>query len=147
MAKTVKKCIELPGYEIFQYMDEDQNKCGVDSRDVNDYLHSITGEVISAKDFRTWGGTTLAGTTLYNLGVPSSEDEAKEAVSQAVEKVADNLGNTAVVCKEYYIHPKVLASYEEGTLIPHFERIYKSVSKSLDRISLGEYATWMLLQA
>ena len=147
VAKTVKKCIELPGYEIFQYMDEEQNKRVVDSRDVNEYLQSIAGEAMSAKDFRTWGGTTIAGTTLYNLGVPGSEDGAKEAVSQAIEEVADNLGNTAAVCKEYYIHPKVLASYEEDTLIPHFKKIYKSDNKSPDRMSLGEYATWMLLQS
>lgn len=80
------------------------------------------------------------------MGSFKSENEAKEKVSQAVEEVAENLGNTVAVCKEYYIHPKVLGSYEEGRLIPHFEGVYKSSSKSPNRMSMGEYATWTLLQ-
>jgi len=147
VAKTVKKCIELPGYKIFQYLDKDKNKCTVDSQDVNEYLHSIAGEAMSAKDFRTWGGTTIAGTALYNFGIPGSEEEAKEVVSRVIEEVADNLGNTVAVCKEYYIHPKILASYKDGTLVPYFKNIHKSSDKSPNRMSFGEYATWMLLQS
>ncbi len=147
VAKTVKKCIELPGYKIFQYLDEDKNKCTVDSQDVNEYLHAIAGEAMSAKDFRTWGGTTIAGTALYNFGIPGSEEEAKEVVSRVIEEVADNLGNTVAVCKEYYIHPKILASYKDGTLVPYFKNIHKSSDKSPNRMSFGEYATWMLLQS
>ena len=134
VAETVKGCIELPGYKLFQYMDDEQNKHVVDSRDVNEYLQTIAGESMSAKDFRTWGGTTIAGETLYNLGAPSSEDEAKDFLSQTFEEVANNLGNTVAVCKEYYIHPRILASYEDGTLISHFERIYKSNSKDRTRV-------------
>lgn len=146
VAKTVKKCIELPGYEIFQYFDEDKNKKTVDSKDVNDYLHTVAGETMSAKDFRTWGGTTIAGTTLYDLGKPSSEDEAKAFMIHAVEEVAENLGNTVAVCKEYYIHPKIMSLYEEGRLIPHFDKIHKSDEKGPNRMSIGEYAAWTLLQ-
>ncbi len=146
VAKTIKRCIELPGYKLFRYLDDDGKKQIVDSQDVNEYLHNLAGESMSAKDFRTWGGTTIAGTTLYNLGAPSSEDEAKAALSQTIEEVADHLGNTVAVCKEYYIHPKVLKSYEDGTLFPFFEKIYKSDRKNSDRMPLGEYATWMLLQ-
>ena len=128
-------------------MDEDKNKCTVDSQDVNEYLHAIAGEAMSAKDFRTWGGTTIAGVALYNFGISGSEEEAKEVVSRVIEEVADNLGNTVAVCKEYYIHPKILASYEDGTLVPYFKNIYKSSNKSPNRMSFGEYATWMLLQS
>ncbi|RLI44555.1 DNA topoisomerase IB [Candidatus Bathyarchaeota archaeon] len=147
VAKTVKKCVELPGYKIFQYVDEDKNKCTVDSQDVNEYLHAIAGEAMSAKDFRTWGGTTIAGTALYNSGISGSEEETREVVSRVIEEVADNLGNTVAVCKEYYIHPRILASYEDGTLVPYFKNIYKSSNKSPNRMSFGEYATWMLLQS
>jgi len=76
---------------------------------------------------------------------PSSEGEAKAFLSQAYDEVADNLGNTVPVCKQYYIHPKIVESYENGTLIPHFENIYKSNDKSPRRMSLGEYAAWTLL--
>jgi len=145
VAKTIKKCIELPGYELFQYQDQEQSKHTIDSRDVNEYLHTVAGENISAKDFRTWGGTTIAGITLYELGEPSSEGEAKAFLSQAYDEVADNLGNTVPVCKQYYIHPKIVESHENGTLIPHFEKIYKSNDKSHQRMSLGEYAAWTLL--
>ena len=146
VAKTVKRCVELPGYKLFRYLDDDGVKQIVDSQDVNEYLHDLAGESMSAKDFRTWGGTTIAGTTLYNLGAPSSEAEAKEALSQTIEEVAGHLGNTVAVCKEYYIHPKVLKSYEDGTLFPLFKKIYNSESKGPNRMSFGEYATWMLLQ-
>ena len=101
---------------------------------------------MSAKDFRTWGGTTIAGITLFNLGKPSSEEEAKAFRAQAYEEVAENLGNTVAVCKDYYVHPKIMTSYEDGLLIPHFKSVYKSEEKSPNRMSLGEYAAWTLLQ-
>lgn len=145
VAKIIKKCIELPGYELFQYQDQEQGKSTIDSRDVNEYLQTIAGENMSAKDFRTWGGTTIAGITLYELGEPNSEGEARAFLSQAYDEVADNLGNTIPVCKQYYIHPKIVESYENGTLIPHFDKIYKSNEKSPRRMSLGEYAAWTLL--
>jgi len=147
VAKTVKKCIELPGYELFRYLDDDGKKRIIDSRDVNEYLQDLAGESMSAKDFRTWGGTTIAGTTLYKLGIPSSDGGVKEALTQTIEEVASHLGNTVAVCKKYYIHPKVLKSYKDGTLFPLFKKIYKSNDKSPDRMSFGEYATWMLLQS
>src|SRR3989344_1752368 len=138
VAQTIKACIELPGYEIFHYLDEDRNKRSIDSHDVNEYLHEIAGEEMSAKDFRTWGGTTIAGSTLYKLGKPTSEEEGKKAVSQTIEAVAENLGNTPAVSREYYIHPKVLASYEDGSLIPHFDRVFKSKGNNQSHLSLGE---------
>ncbi|HEC65869.1 MAG TPA: DNA topoisomerase IB [bacterium] len=147
VAKTVKRCIELPGYELFRYLDGDGEKQTIDSQDVNEYLHGLAGESMSAKDFRTWGGTTIAGATLYKLGAPSSDDEAKLAITQTIEEVAGHLGNTVAVCKKYYIHPKVFKSYKDGTLFTLFRKIHKSDSKNLDRMPFGEYATWMLLQS
>jgi len=147
VAKTVKKCIELPGYELFQYVDEDKNRQTVDSHDVNEYLHQIVGKSTTAKDFRTWGGTTLAGVTLYKIGAPDSEEDVKEALSNTVEEVSNHLGNTVAVCKKYYIHPKVFTSYERGRLNPHFKRAYKVHHRKPNGLSRGEHATWTLLKS
>jgi DNA topoisomerase-1 len=145
VVSTIKKCIELPGYEIFQYLDEDGNRHTVDSSDVNEYLKSITGEALSAKDFRTWGGTTLAGDTLYQLGQPSEELPVEKALVQTVKEVSSHLGNTVAVCRKYYIHPAVFKSYSKNILVPHFEEVYKHPKKILDGLTTEEYATWSLL--
>lgn len=142
---TIKKCIELPGYEIFQYLDADGNRHRIDSADVNDYLKEVTGESLSAKDFRTWGGTTLAGNILYNLGEPTEEVPIEKALVQAVKEVSSHLGNTAAVCRKYYIHPEVVNSYEKKTLIPHFETIAKNTETVPDGLTWEEYATLSLL--
>ena len=88
----------------------------IDSADVNNYLKTITGESFSAKDFRTWGGTTLAGDKLYQLGTLDGSLPPQKAISQVVQEVADHLGNTPAVCRQYYIHPKVITSYESSQL-------------------------------
>jgi len=145
VAATIKECIELPGYELFKYLDEDDYWWPIDSADVNDYLKAITGESLSAKDFRTWGGTTLAGDKLYQLGQPTDELPLEKAVSQVVEEVAEHLGNTPAVCRQYYIHPKVIASYEHERLIPHFVEVYRAPSRIPDGLTKEEYATLSLL--
>lgn len=147
IAKTIKKCIELPGYELFQYVDVDKNRQTVDSRDVNEYLQQIVGESTTAKDFRTWGGTTLAGITLHKIGSPDSGEGVKEALSNTVEEVSNHLGNTIAVCKKYYIHPKVFTAYERGRLNPHFKKAYKVYRRKPSGLSRGEYATWTLLKS
>lgn len=147
IAKTVKKCIELPGYELFQYVDGDKNRQTVDSSDVNEYLQQIVGESITAKDFRTWGGTALAGTFLYKIGAPNSAEDVKEALFGAAKKVSNHLGNTVAVCKKYYIHPKVFTAYERGRLTPHFEKSYKTHRTKPKGLSKGEHATWTLIKS
>lgn len=145
VAQTIKECIELPGYQIFKYLDKENSyRRTIDSADVNAYLKEVTGDSWSAKDFRTWGGTTLAGSSLYKLGAPSPEVTLEQAISQAVTEVSNHLGNTAAVCKEYYIHPKVIKSYEKNILIPHFAEIKES-STIPSGLSWDEYATLSLL--
>ncbi|MFH2118662.1 MAG: DNA topoisomerase IB, partial [Candidatus Paceibacterota bacterium] len=145
VAQTVKECIELPGYELFQYLDENQQRQRVDSRDVNEYLQELTGEALSAKDFRTWGGTTLAGDLFYQLDQEDQEKEQQQVITEVVEQVADHLGNTTQVCRKYYIHPKIITSYERGKLQPQFKKVYaRYKSKGL---SPGEKATWLLLSS
>ncbi len=144
VATTIRECIELPGYQLFQYVDEDDNRHKVDSADVNNYLKTITGESLSAKDFRTWGGTTLAGDRLYTFSSQAEPLTVEDALSQTVEEVASHLGNTVAVCRKYYIHPKVISSHEKKTLVPHFSQIYKS-KKDYAGLTAQEYATLSLL--
>ncbi len=145
IAKIVKQCIELPGYQIFQYIDKDGTKHLVDSGEVNDYLKSITGENTTAKDFRTWGGTVLSATTLHQTGDYQTEIELKDNLGLAIKQVSGLLRNTPAVCKSYYIHPTVMKTYEEKILVPHFENHYQK-GKKLNKLSKEEYALLTLLE-
>lgn len=116
IARIVKKCEELPGYELFKYIDEDGKRQDVDSGDVNDYLRRITGEEVSAKDFRTWAGTVLATFSLTGLERFETEAQATKNVTAAIKEVAKKLGNTPAVCRKSYVHPEVISCYLEGSL-------------------------------
>ena len=116
LARTIQKCREVPGAKLFQYMDDQDRVHVVDSGDVNDYLRRITGEEVTAKDFRTMAGTTLAALELYRAGRFHSRRQAKAQVNRAVERVADRLGNRVATCRKYYIHPALLEAYLNGTL-------------------------------
>lgn len=111
MANVIKRMRDLPGQELFQYLDEHGNPHTIESNDVNDYLRVITGEDYTAKDFRTWTGTMLATLLLLELAHYGSKSEAKKNVDQAVRLVADRLGNTPRICKTCYIHPAVFETY------------------------------------
>ncbi len=121
VAKTIKKCIELPGYELFQYIDEDNNKHVVDSNDVNEFLKEITKDEFTAKDFRTWGATNLSSKILNTLGEAESKTNLQKNLRLMVKEVATHLNNTVSVCRNYYIHPTVIKTYSKKLLIPHFE--------------------------
>ncbi|HEX6977085.1 MAG TPA: DNA topoisomerase IB [Patescibacteria group bacterium] len=146
IAKTIKECIELPGYELFQYVDDDNNKKVVDSQDVNNYLQVHTGADFSAKDFRTWGGSVLAGDSLYKKGNAPTPTDLKRNIVEVVSEVADHLGNTKKVCRTYYIHPVIITSYEKNILVPHFERSYSRKSAKKLSLTPEEYATWSLIK-
>lgn len=117
LARIVKNCRDLPGYELFQYLDVDSNRHAVDSADVNEYLREASGEEITAKDFRTWAGTQLAAMALAELGALDQNAPRKSAIVRAVEQVAKHLGNTAAVCRKCYIHPPIFEGYLDGTLL------------------------------
>lgn len=121
LARVVKACRDLPGYELFQYLDADGRRVAITSTDVNDYLRAITGEDFTAKDFRTWGATRLALATLLDAGTPGEDDDIPAIIRAAVQQAADHLGNTVSVCREYYIHPGVLERYEAGRLCDSFD--------------------------
>ena len=110
------RCQELPGRELFQYLDDDGSVQDVNSSDVNEYVRDVTGEDFTAKDFRTWVGTVLAARALQQLKEFTSIAQAKRNALSAVEAVAGMLGNTRAVCRKSYIHPAVLDSYMDRTL-------------------------------
>ena len=113
LARILKKCQEIPGYELFQYINESGEAAPIDSSDVNEYLRQIAGEDFTAKDFRTWTATVLAAMACQRL---TEEKPTKKQLVQAVELVANLLGNTPSVCRKCYIHPAILDGYLEGKL-------------------------------
>jgi DNA topoisomerase I len=117
LARIVKRSRDLPGYELFQYEDENGVVRDVTSSDVNAYLQEITGESFTAKDFRTWAGTVLASLALREFDPASSDSESKKNVVRTIERVAERLGNTPALCRKCYVHPTVIDAYLEGTLV------------------------------
>lgn len=116
LARVVRACREVPGDELFQYVDEDGERRAVTSGDVNDYLRAVTGRDFTAKDFRTWAGTVLAAVALAAGGPADSRAGARRNVTRAIAQVAARLGNTATVCRKSYVHPDILDAYLEGAL-------------------------------
>ena len=116
LAKIVRRLRDLPGYELFQYIDEEGGRRSIGSADVNEYLREITGQDFTAKDFRTWAGTVLAVEALYECEPARTHGQAKRNIVAAVQKVAERLGNTVAVCRKCYIHPRVFDAYTRGAL-------------------------------
>jgi DNA topoisomerase-1 len=117
LASIVRRCRDLPGQTLFQYLDESGEPQSIGSQDVNDYLRAISGESFSAKDFRTWFGTVLAARALIDLGEAESDQERKSRIVRAVDAVAERLGNTRAVCRRCYVHPAIVEAYEDGRLL------------------------------
>jgi DNA topoisomerase-1 len=117
IARIVKRCRDLPGYELFQYVDESGERRAVESSDVNDYVREACGEAFTAKDFRTWAGTVLVACALAGTPPAPSAAAKKRAIVRAVEAASDRLGNTVAVCRKSYVHPAVLEAYADGEVI------------------------------
>lgn len=122
LAKIVRKCQDLPGQELFSYLDEEDIARDVTSTDVNRYLRAIAGHRFTAKDFRTWVGTVAAAWELAKFDEYRSRTEAKRNINSAVANVASVLGNTRTVCRKCYIHPAVINAYLDSTLRDALER-------------------------
>ena len=114
LARVVRRCQDLPGHELFQYLDEDGQRQAIDSADVNAYLREVCGEEFTAKDFRTWGGTVLAAQA---LAAPSEEADTRRRLTAAIVEVASRLGNTPTICRKCYIHPDIVAAHADGELV------------------------------
>jgi DNA topoisomerase-1 len=117
LAAIVRRMQDLPGEELFQYVDEGGETRRIESADVNAYLKDIAAEDFTSKDFRTWAGTVLAARALLAFKPFESPAEAKRNVVQAIEVVAKALGNTKAVCRKCYVHPAIIESYLGGTLV------------------------------
>jgi len=122
MARIIKRFLEIPGQELFKYIDDNGEAKAVDSADVNEYLREITDQDFSAKDFRTWAGTILAARFLRETAGATNSRAAKKQLVRAIARVADELGNTPAVAKKGYIHPAVIAAYLSGGLKPIREK-------------------------
>lgn len=146
VVKIIKQCSELPGYELFQYLDVHGNKYSLDSAAVNEYLHEITDEAITAKDFRTWGGSVLALTVLDKFGKHENETQSKKNIAIAVKHVASHLRNTPKVCRSYYIHPIVISTYRENQLAQFIEALRQEDERRRRELAFEEYALLRLLK-
>lgn len=146
LAKIVKRCQDIPGQELFQYLDEDRQRRAIDSNNVNDYLREITEIDFTAKDFRTWSGTVLAAQQLNELGAFKSQTEAKKNITQAIKQVAQQLGNRPATCRKYYVHPAILDAYLDGTLCQSMQQPKQETATSSYSLRPDEHLVLQLLK-
>jgi DNA topoisomerase-1 len=147
LARIIQRTRDLPGQDLFQYLDEDGERHTVGSSDVNDYLRTITGEDYTAKDFRTWSGTVLAAMALQEFEAVDSDAQAKKNVVRAIESVAERLGNTPSVCRKCYVHPAVLDAYLDGTMLEGLRaRAEESLVQDLQDLQPEEAAVLAMLE-
>ncbi|UGQ48669.1 DNA topoisomerase IB [Massilia endophytica] len=147
LARIIQRSREIPGQELFQYIDDEGGQHSVDSSDVNDYLRTISGEDYTAKDFRTWAGTVLAAMALQEFEKFDSEAQAKKNVVRAIEAVAKKLGNTPSVCRKCYVHPAVLDAYLDGAELAGLrQRAEEELIEELHELHPEEAAVLALLQ-
>jgi DNA topoisomerase-1 len=147
LARILRQCADLPGYELFQYVDEAADRHSIDSADVNAYLREISGEHFTAKDFRTWAGSVLACVTLGHMDPFQTPTEAKRNVVEAIKAVSAKLGNTPSVCRKCYVHPAVLEAYLGGIpLAVAEEKLDAEIAKKAAELREEELAFLFLLQ-
>jgi DNA topoisomerase-1 len=147
LAEIVHACRDLPGQELFQYVDDAGKVCDVGSGDVNDYLREISGEDFTAKDFRTWAGTALAAQALQEFQDFDSKAAAKRNIRKAIERVAERLGNTEAICRKSYVHPAIIDAYMDRSLVMTLKRqTEKELRGTVHRLSGEEAAVLALLQ-
>jgi DNA topoisomerase-1 len=146
LAPIVHACQELPGQELFAYTNAKGKAVDINSADVNAYIHQITGEAFTAKDFRTWNATILAAKALQEVATFDSESQGKKNVLRAVEEVAKRLGNTRSVCRKCYIHPTVIDAYMDGSLLKTLAQRAHQEMQNLRNLKPEEAAILAFLQ-
>jgi DNA topoisomerase I len=147
IAKIISKVQDLPGQELFQYLDDEGEARDITSQDVNDYLREIAKQEFTAKDFRTWAGTVLAALALQSQEVFENKTQAKKNVKTAISAVSKVLANTPAVCRKCYVHPAVLESYLDGNLIEGLKkRTEEALAHSLGHLRSEEVAVLAFLQ-
>ncbi len=146
LARLVKQCRDIPGKELFQYYDDDGNRCTIDSGDVNTYLKNITSEDFTAKDFRTWAGSVSALYAFKEAGSFENQTQCKKNIISVLDEVAVTLGNTRTVCKKYYVHPTIISSYEHGTLFKYIEHLDEVKDHKASELNTAEKALLSILE-
>lgn len=131
LAKIVKRCRDIPGDELFQYLDEQGARHTIGSADVNEYLRAITGEDFTAKDFRTFAGTVLAAQALAERGPARTQSASKKQIVDAIKHAAERLGNTPSVCRKCYVHPGIFEAYMRGRVVPRMKLATASAKAAL----------------
>jgi DNA topoisomerase-1 len=146
LARLVKQCRDIPGKELFQYYNDEGQRCAVGSGDVNNYLKEITGEDFTAKDFRTWTGSVSALYAFKEAGEFGTVTECRKKIVNVLDEVAINLGNTRTVCKKYYVHPTVIKSYEDGAIFKYLKNIDEDKEVNSTELNIAEKALLDLLE-
>jgi DNA topoisomerase-1 len=123
LAKVVKACRDIPGKELFQFLNKDGVRSSIDSGMVNGYIQEAMGNTFSAKDFRTWAGTLAFLNCLKTVDEISPENDTKKNILNALDDVSERLGNTRAICRKYYVHPKIISSYEENKLSKYLDEL------------------------
>ena len=148
LAKIIRELDDLPGYEIFKYLDEDDTIVKVKSEDLNAYIREIMGEEFSAKDFRTWAGTLIAAIALDELGAVDKRDQKLmgKNIKEAVNRVSERLGNTPSVARSSYIDPRILENYAHGRTLKYFEKEVNKLLEKAQNLSKDEIGVLCLLR-
>jgi DNA topoisomerase-1 len=146
LIKLINQCQEIPGWELFQYFDENKVKKSVDSTMVNEYIHDLSGEIFTAKDFRTWAASSICFATLHDLGIDEDEQKIKKNIITALDFTAKSLGNTRTVSKKYYVHPKIISNYKDGSIINFFKNVKENSSTNKYDLSFTEKAMHNLIK-
>ncbi len=146
LARIVRNCQSIPGQELFVYVNGDGKPQRINSEDVNGYLRAISGEDVTAKDFRTWAGTVLAATALGELESFKTLSQAKRNVVRAIEEVAHNLGNTPAICRKSYVHPAIFDSYLDRSMLKLYHVRSTKAGKKVSGLRTEEVAVLELLQ-
>jgi DNA topoisomerase I len=147
LARIVRQCQDLPGQDLFQYVDDEGTRQSIDSADVNGYLREVAGEEFTAKDFRTWAGTVLAALALAEVASFASKREVRRNITRAVTSVAARLGNTPAISRRCYVHPAVIEAYMDGlTLDAYRRRAERAITQDLAGLDRREAVVLGLLQ-
>ena len=146
LAKIIRACRDIPGQELFQYVDDAGEYHSIDSEAVNDYIRTISGGDFTAKDFRTWVGTVTCAVMLKEAPRFDSEGETKKQVVETIRQVSERLGNTAAVCRKCYVHPTVIECYLEGSGFPLMQRKRQRKNATNGELTSEERMTLRLLK-
>jgi len=148
LAKIVQQIDDMQGYEVFKYLDDNDNIIDVKSDDLNAYIHEVMGEEFSAKDFRTWAGTMIAAIALDELGVVDKKDQKAldKNIKEAVIRVSERLGNTPSVARSSYIDPRIIEDYTEGRTLKYFEKEIIRLLKKAENLSKEEIGVLCMLR-